>query len=149
MTTPEGLCTACSATQECAEHTQLIPVSLCVNDDHGYPGRLQRMDFAGALEIDAIDDRGLTFTEMKPYRFRTLRREWEFARRRDHVGNIFWNCYWMRPEDAAALLKRVRASKLFTLDGGWEELFRWFESGIGEDAWLTRKLIDAAKEWRL
>ena len=131
----------------------MIPVDLAVNDDHGSTSdRVSAVHFPG-LELDAIDMRGPTFRELPnrhgEFRVRIGRCEFACRHLRSCVGNIYWERYGMEPWTAAHCLHRLRGSKAFTLDGGYEELAKWWDSGIEDHAYLRGLLIDAAKDDRL
>lgn len=55
----------------------------------------------------------------------------------------------MEPWTAAAFLHYLRTTKMFSLDMGYDELWKWWESGIAADAHVRALLIDAAKDDRL
>jgi hypothetical protein len=126
----------------------LIPVDCAVNDDHGSTtDRVQLIHLPG-LELAADWDRGAHFREL-PGHIRVSRRKWPARHLASCVGNIYWERYGMEPWTAAAFLHYLRASKQFQPDGGFEELWKWWESGIAAHAHVKALLIDAAKGDRL
>lgn len=130
----------------------LIPVDCAVNDDHGCVGeRITAIHFPG-LELDALDMRGPRFREVKAHGWLHIkigRRMWPCQHLLSCVGNIYWERYGLEPWTAAALLHWLRDEKTFTMDGGFEELWKWWESGITDHAHARTLLIDAAKDDRL
>jgi hypothetical protein len=97
--------------------------------------------------------RGPRFRELPnrhgEYRIKIGRREWACRHLLSCVGNIYWERYGFEPWTAAALLHWLRASKWFQPDSGFEELWKWWDSGIAADALVRSLLIDAAKDDRL
>jgi hypothetical protein len=131
----------------------LIPVDCAVNDDYGSTSdRIAAIHFPG-LQLDTCDMRGPRFRELPnrhgEYRIKIGRREWACRHLLSCVGNIYWERYGFEPWTAAALLHWLRASKWFQPDSGFEELWKWWDSGIAADALVRSLLIDAAKDDRL
>lgn len=131
----------------------LIPVDCAVNDDHGgLSDRIAAIHFPG-LELDACDMRGPRFRAGRgrsgAYRIKIGRCEWHCRHLRSHVGNIFWERYGLDPHVASGLLHRLRRDKAFTLDSGYEGLWKWWESRITDHEHVRLLLIEAAKDDRL
>jgi hypothetical protein len=126
----------------------LIPIDCAVNDDYGSTtNKVSAIHFPG-LELDTTDIGGVHFREVTGG-FYVSRRKWLASHIRSCVGNIYWERYGMDPWSAAAFLHYLRKTGLFQPDGGFEELWNWWESGIAADALVRSLLIDAAKEDRL
>jgi hypothetical protein len=132
--------------------SELIPIDCAVNDDHGCTSdRVAAIHFPG-LELDTVDMRGPRFREGMmhgEFRIKVGRREWGVRHLASCVGNIYWERYGMNPCHAAAFLHYLRSTKWFTPDGGLEELWKWWESGINAENHVQKLLIDAAKDDRL
>jgi hypothetical protein len=130
----------------------LIPIDCAVNDDYGGTSdRVSAIHFPG-LELDSTDMRGPKFREIRAhgeFRIKVGRRQWAARHLASCVGNIYWERYGMEPWTAAAFLHYLRASKWFTPDSGFDELWKWWESGIAADAHVRTLLIEAAKDDRL
>lgn len=132
---------------------ELIPVDCAVNDDNGCTSdRISAIHFPG-LELDACDMRGPIFRELPnrhgEFRIRIGRSEFAARHIRSCVGNIYWERYGMEPWTAAICLSRLRRAQAFTLNGGYHELATWWDSGIEDQRYVRKLLIDAAKDDRL
>ena len=127
----------------------LIPIDCAVNDDYGNTtNRVSSIHFPG-LELEAIDMAGVHFRELRGEGFYVSRRKWPARHLLSCVGNIYWERYGMDGWSAAAFLRYLRKTGLFTPDSGYEELFRWWESAIEDEAHVRGLLIYAAKDDRL
>lgn len=130
----------------------LIHVDCAVNDDHGCTSdRIAAIHFPG-LELDAIDMLGPRFKVGRmhgEYRIKIGRNEYAAQHLASCVGNMYWERYGVEPWTAQHMLHRLRESKWFTPDSGFEELWKWWESGIYAPDLVRRLLIDAAKDDRL
>ena len=128
----------------------MIPVDCAVNDDYGTTiNRINAIHFPG-LELSAIDIAGVHFRDLGinhgERRIRISRKEYGVRHLASCVGNIFWERYGMDGWTAAKCLRDLRQSKRFTPDGGFDELYRWWESGLTDDGFVRNLLIDAAKD---
>lgn len=130
----------------------LIPVDCAVNDDHGcVSDRVDAIHLPG-LELHSIDMRGPRFRVGMmhgEHRIKVGRREWGCRHLASCVGNIYWERYGMEPWHAAAFVHYLRRTGWFSLDGGFDELWKWWQSGINDDGHVRKLLIDAAKDDRL
>lgn len=126
----------------------LIPVDCAVNDDHGTTTNIVHAIHLPGIELDALDMAAVHFRELRGH-IRVSRRKWPVTHLRSCVGNIYWERWGMEPWTAAAFLNWLRGSGLFDNDGGYDELCKWWESGIVADAHVRALLLDAAKDERL
>jgi hypothetical protein len=124
---------------------KLIPIDCAVNDDYSNVSNHVDAIHVPGLELSAIDFHGVHFREVRGG-FYVSRRKWNAVHVASGVGNIYWERYAMDEWTAAAFLHYLRTVKLFTPDGGFDELYRWWESGIDDEAFVRSLLVDALKD---
>lgn len=73
---------------------------------------------------------------------RICRRWWPVKTCGHWVGNWCWNSYGLSIPTAAELLIAVKRSGLFSIDAGWEQIWKWWEAEPSPDdkAWLSIQL---------
>lgn len=127
---------------------RLIPIDCAVNDDHGnVTNRVQAIHVPG-LSLESFDTAGVHFREISGA-IRVSRRKWPARHLINCVGNIYWERYGMESWTAAAFLHYLRKTKAFDTNSGFDELWKWWESGIAADAHVRDLLVDYAKDDRL
>ncbi len=106
--------------------SRLRRVVFACNDIHGdFAGRAEAVDFAGALDIEARG-RAVALT-VEDGRLRIHRRWFAYQRSTAWYGNTSWTAFWLKPIEAKRLMRCLRASGKWTVDGGREKLCAWFE----------------------
>lgn len=123
-----------------------VPVDCACNDDYGTTSDRVHSIHVPGLELSAIDMAGVHFREVRGFGFYVSRRKWWAKHLASNVGNLYWERYGMDGWSAAAFLHYLRKTKAWTPDGGYNELYEWWESGITADAHVRALLLDAAKD---
>lgn len=107
--------------------SHLRRIDFCCNEDGGvFGGRVRMIDFAGALTLEGdAYGRGFAFA-VEGNRVRIHRKWFEFEATRGG-GNWYWQGFLFKPMEAKRLLRHVKDSGKWSVDGGWTKLFNWFD----------------------
>lgn len=101
----------------------------CNNPDNGdFEGRVEMIAYRGedGLLLTIQTRKGAAFTVDDRW-VRLHRRVVLYRCRKVWHGNWAWDAFWLTPFEAKRLLRAVRASEKWTVDGGDARLVNWFE----------------------
>lgn len=92
-----------------------------------FEGRVRMVDFAGALQLEGdVYGAGYRFAVVGG-RLRINRRWFTFVRYKAWYGNWYWDAFWFEPREAKRLIRHLRATGKWSVDGGWTKLCEWFK----------------------
>ena len=105
-----------------------IAIDFACNDpDNGdFAGRVTAADFRGVELVYDLYGPGLKFTVEKNS-IRLHRKTFFFVSRTYWLGNWCWDRFWFRRDVAVSLLRTMRDSGKWQVEGGPVTLIRWFE----------------------
>ena len=103
----------------------------CNDPDNGdWAGRVHAIDYGGNLSLEergmGVFGRGLKLT-VEQGRLRIHRRWFVFQKSKSWYGNWCWDAFWFHPREAKRLLRHLKASGHWHVDGGLVKLGDWFE----------------------
>ena len=124
----------------------MIGVDFACNDpDNGlFAGRIEQIQVGSEfLELTARRE-PVRLVEVDDSTLRIAGRHWAYDRAKYGVGNWCWNRYWMRLDDAAALIAWLHKRRFFHCDMGEERIFNlWRKPALdAHAAALVRRLLE-------
>jgi hypothetical protein len=103
----------------------LVDVMLCCNNRNGIT--MHHLERVSVLDRINLDGRA-SFREIEGG-FRLAGKTFAYHSYTPHVGNICWNCYWVTPEVAAALLNHLKNQGDWSCDDAEEKFWnRWYKA---------------------
>lgn len=107
---------------------RFIAIDFCCNDpDNGeFAGRVAAADYSGVDLVYDYYGPGLKFT-VSGRTIRIHRRVFPFSKRIFWIGNWCWDRFWFHRADGVRLLRTMRDSGKWQIEGGPVTLIRWFE----------------------
>jgi hypothetical protein len=113
-----------------------IPVMLACNDDNGnFDGKMRIVEVHDCLYLEHegfLEDEGLAFALGDDHGVPSLvigGCKFQYISRREWVGNICWDLFWMYGKAVQELLNYLVKTGQFTCTQGESRLYNWWEKG--------------------